>query len=311
MILGGVLVVLRLLVVGFFAAIWAPDRPVSALVGRWAPLPSQFVDIAGMKVHVRDEGLRDDPSPIILIHGFGSYLHTWEGWVSALKEQRRIVTFDLPGFGLTGPSPDEDYSLEATVRFVTALMDKLGVAHGVIGGNSLGGAIGWAMAVLEPSRVDKLILVDSGGYPRRSTSIPLGLRVARLPGINWVLSYTLSRLLISAVMRNVFGDPSKVTELMVDRTYEITLREGNRRAMVKRFNQPRRTGLSARLLEIKVPTLIIWGGRDRLIPPDDAKRFHRDIAGSTVVIFDDLGHVPQEEDPARSVVAVKQFLGLH
>jgi pimeloyl-ACP methyl ester carboxylesterase len=311
MILGAVLVALLLLGVGFLVANWAPDRPVSALVGRWAPPPSQFVDIAGMKVHLRDEGPRDDPSPIILIHGTGSYLHAWEGWVLALKEQRRVITFDLPGFGLTGPSPDGDYSLEATVRFVTALMDKLGVAHGVIGGNSLGGAISWAMAVLEPSRVDKLILVDAGGYPAHSTSIPLGFRVARIPGLNQLLSYTLPRFLIDSGMRNVFGDPNKVTDLMVDRAYEITLREGNRQAMVDRFNQPRRTALAGRIPEIKVPTLIIWGGRDRLIPPDDAERFHRDIAGSTVVVFDDLGHAPEEEDPARSVAAVKQFLGLH
>ena len=221
-----------------------------------------------------------------------------------------MITFDLPGFGLTGPSPDGDYSLEASVRFVVALLDKLGVAHCVLGGNSLGGAISWATAVLEPSRVDKLILVDAGGYPAHSTSIPLGFRIARMPGINQMLSHTLPRFLIASGMRNVFGDPSKVTELMVDRAYEITLREGNRQAMVARFNQPRRTSLAAHIPEIKVPTLIIWGSRDRLIPPDDAERFHQDIAGSTLAIFDGLGHAPEEEDPVRTVAAVKQFLGL-
>jgi pimeloyl-ACP methyl ester carboxylesterase len=310
MIFGGLLAVLVLVVAGFFAATWAPDRPVSALVGRWAPPPSQFVDIAGMKVHLRDEGPRDDPSPIVLIHGTGSYLHAWEGWVPALRDQRRVITFDLPGFGLTGPSPDGDYSLAASVRFVVALLDKLGVAHCVLGGNSLGGAISWATAVLEPSRVDKLILVDAGGYPAHSTSIPLGFRIARMPGINQMLSHTLPRFLIESGMRNVFGDPAKVTQEMVDRAYEITLREGNRQAMVARFNQPRRTALAGRIPEIKVPTLIIWGGRDRLVPPDDAQRFHQDIAGSTLAIFAGLGHAPEEEDPAATVAAVKQFLGL-
>jgi pimeloyl-ACP methyl ester carboxylesterase len=311
MILGGVLLVLVLLVAGFFAANWAPDRPVSALVGRWAPPPSQFVDIAGMKVHLRDEGPRDDPSPIVLIHGTGSYLHAWEGWVPALREQRRVITFDLPGFGLTGPSPDGNYSLDAAVRFVVALLDKLGVAHCVLGGNSLGGAISWATAIIEPSRVDKLILVDAGGYASRSISIPLGFQIARMPGINQMLSHTLPRFLIESGMRNVFGDPAKVTQEMVDRAYEITLREGNRQAMVARFNQPRGSAaLAARIPEIKVPTLIIWGGRDRLVPPDDAERFHRDIAGSTLAMFDELGHAPEEEDPAATVAAVKQFLGL-
>jgi pimeloyl-ACP methyl ester carboxylesterase len=310
MILGGLSVILVLVVAGFFAVTWAPDRPVASLVGRWAPPPSVFVDVAGMKVHLRDEGPRDDPSPIVLIHGTGSYLHAWEGWVPSLKEQRRVITFDLPGFGLTGPSPDGDYSLEASVRFVVALLDKLGVAHGVLGGNSLGGAISWATAVLQPARVDKLILVDAGGYPAHSISIPLGFRIARIPEVNQMLSHTLPRFLIASGMRNVFGDPSKVTELMIDRAYELTLREGNRQAMVARFNQPRRISLAVRIPEIKVPTLIIWGGRDRLVPPDDAERFHQDIAGSTVAIFDGLGHAPEEEDPVRTVAAVKLFLGL-
>jgi pimeloyl-ACP methyl ester carboxylesterase len=129
-----------------------------------------------------------------------------------------------------------------------------------------------------------------------------------MPGLNQMLSHTLPRFLIASGMRNVFGDPSKVTEAMIDRAYEITLREGNRQAMVQRFNQPRRTALAGRIPEIKVPTLIMWGGRDRLVPPDDAERFHGDIAGSTLVIYDDLGHAPEEEDPARTVAAVEQFL---
>jgi hypothetical protein len=102
-------------------------------------------------------------------------------------------------------------------------------------------------------------------------------------------------------MRNVFGDPSKVTDLMIDRAYELTLREGNRQAMVARFNQPRRISLAVRIPEIKVPTLIIWGGRDRLVPPDDAERFHQDIAGSTVAVSR-LGHARRR--PVRTVAAV-------
>jgi pimeloyl-ACP methyl ester carboxylesterase len=90
----------------FFILNWAPDRPVSELTARWAPPPSTFIEVAGMKVHMRDEGVRDDPSPIVLLHGTAASLHTWEGWVEALKNRRRVIRFDLPGFGLTGPSPD-------------------------------------------------------------------------------------------------------------------------------------------------------------------------------------------------------------
>ena len=94
---------------------------------------------------------------------------------------------------------------------------------------------------------------------------------------------------------------------MVERSIELTQREGNRRALLDRFSQRRPRPVSTAFRELKLPTLIVWGGRDRLIPPDDADRFHRDIAGSTLVIFDDLGHAPEEEDPVRTVVAVKRL----
>ncbi len=81
----------------------APDRAVETLVARWAPPPSDFIDVKGMVVHVRDEGPRQDPLPVVLVHGTGASLHTWEGWVQVLKTQRRVITFDLPAFGLTGP----------------------------------------------------------------------------------------------------------------------------------------------------------------------------------------------------------------
>ncbi len=126
--------------------------------------------------------------------------------------------------------------------------------------------------------------------------------------IGWLLKNTLPRSLVDQGMRNVFGDPSKVTPDMVDRAVELTQREGNREALLQRFRQRKSGSLAHRIPELTLPTLIIWGGRDRLTPVADAYRFHRDIAGSTLVVFDDLGHAPEEEDPARTVDAVKQFL---
>jgi pimeloyl-ACP methyl ester carboxylesterase len=127
--------------------------------------------------------------------------------------------------------------------------------------------------------------------------------------IDWMVRNTFPRGLVEQGLRNVYGDPSKVAlELMV-RSRELTRCEGNRWAVIERGRR-RPASLAHRIAELKLPTLIVWGGRDRLIPPDTADRFHHDIAGSTMVIFDDLGHMPQEEDSARTVAAVKQFLGL-
>ncbi len=307
-ILAGLVLVLVLAAGGFVWANWAPDKPVAELAARWAPPPSVFVEIAGMQVHLRDQGPRDDKSPIVLIHGTSSSLHAFEGWAAVLAQKRRVVTFDLPGFGLTGPSPDGDYSLAATVRFVVAVLDRLGIARCVLGGNSLGGAVAWSAALIAPERVEKLILVDAGGYPAHSISVPIGFRLARIPALSRLLTNILPRSLIVQGLRDVYGDPARVTPELVERYYELTLREGNRRALVERFSQSRPAGLGRRIPEIKIPTLVMWGGRDRLIPPDDAERFHRDIAGSTLVIFDDLGHAPEEEDPARTVAAVERFL---
>jgi pimeloyl-ACP methyl ester carboxylesterase len=294
----------------FIAANWAPEKSVAELQARWAPPPSTFVDLMGMKVHVRDEGPRDDPSPIVLMHGTGSSLHAWDRWADALKGKRRVVRFDLAGYGLTGPAPDNTYGLDRDVAMVVALLDKLRIGHCVLGGNSLGGAVTWRTALAHPERVEKMILVDAGGYPFHSTSIPIGFRLARLPGVGWILQNTLPRSLVEQGWRNVVGDPRSVTPEMIERSIELTQREGNRRALIDRFRQRPTVLLSHRIKELKQPTLVMWGGRDRLIPPDDAERFHHDIEGSTLVIFDDLGHAPEEEDPARSVAAVKKFLGI-
>ncbi len=308
LIVAGVVVVLALALAIFVAANWAPERTVAELAGRWAPPPSQFVDVAGLKVHVRDEGPRDDPSPIVLLHGTGSSLHAWEGWAAALRDKRRVIRFDLPGFGLTGPTPDRVYGVDHDIRLTIAILDRLGVARCVLGGNSLGGAVAWRGALAHPARVDKLILVDSGGYPAHPTSMPIGFWLLRVPGISWLLQHTLPRSLVVQGLRNVFGDPSRVTQEMIDRSVELTQRTGNRRALVDRFNQRQWGSLAHRIPELKLPTLIVWGGRDRLLPPDDAERFHRDIAGSTLALFEDLGHAPEEEDPVRTVAAVKRFL---
>lgn len=308
-VLGGLLLVLVLLVAGGVALSWAPDRDVETLKARWAPPPSQFVDIDGLRVHLRDEGPRDDPRPIVLLHGTSASLHTWDGWADALKPTRRVVRMDLPGFGLTGPVPDNNYQLTRYVAFVVAVMDRLGVQQAVVAGNSFGGNLAWKLAVDHPQRVSQLVLVDAAGYPADPTSVPLGFKVAQVPWLRPVMQNVLPRSMIESSVRNVYGDPAKVTPELIDRYFELTLRAGNRQALGERFRQSPSGQHAADIPRVKQPTLIIWGGQDRLIPPENADRFQRDIAGSRLVVFDDLGHVPHEEDPVRTLAAVRAFVG--
>ena len=306
-----VLAILLLAVVtigGFVAMNWAPDRPVAELKARWAQPPSVFVLLDGMDVHLRDEGPRDDPTPIVLIHGTSSNLHTWDGWAAGLAKTRRVVRMDLPGFGLTGPAPDGDYSPQRYSHFVVDLLDKLSINRAVLVGNSLGGSIAWLTAATRPDRVAKLILIDSGGYPMQPVSVPIGFRIARMPVLNHIADYILPRGVIESSLRNVYGDPSKVTPALIDQYYEMTLRAGNRQALAQRLAHGDFAPFADGIKTIKQPTLVLWGGQDRLIPPANAAHFHADIANSQVIMFDHLGHVPQEEDPAATLAAALPFI---
>lgn len=303
------LLALALLAGAGIALTWSPDLPVGTLAQRWAPAPSAFIEVGGLNVHYRDEGPRDDPTPIVLLHGTSSSLHTWDGWAETLRAKRRVVRFDLPGFGLTGPNATGDYSDAAYVGFVLQMLDALKLARVVLGGNSLGGAIAWQTAVAAPERVVQLILVDAGGYAFEATSVPIGFRIARMPWLRGLMRHVLPRSVVESSVRNVYGDPNRVTPDLVDRYVAMTLRTGNRDALAQRMAQMSWGQNLGGLRTLTQRTLILWGGRDRLIPPAHAQQFARDIPGSTMVVFNELGHVPHEEDPQRTVLAVQRFLG--
>jgi pimeloyl-ACP methyl ester carboxylesterase len=303
--------VLGLLLMLSAFALWlsrAPDRPVETLVARWALPPSTFLDLDGQLVHLRDVGPRGDPAPIVLLHGTSASLQTWEPWVLGLQAQRRVITLDLPGFGLTGPRADGNYRGDADAHFVLRVLDTLQVGHMVLVGHSLGGEVAWRLATLAPERVQRLVLVDATGLPVEGQAVPLGWRLALLPGLGWLLESVLPRALVVQGLVQTYADPARVTDEVVDRYYELTLREGNRRALIERLRQYTWGADAERVRRVTQPTLILWGGRDRLIPRAAGQEFQRRIGGSVLHVFDDLGHAPQEEDPARSLAVLKSFL---
>jgi pimeloyl-ACP methyl ester carboxylesterase len=307
-IAGFVLASLVVLAVVGVAVTWAPDLTPQSLTGRWAQAPSQFVTIDGIRAHVRDEGPREDTQPIVLLHGTSDSLHAWNGWVAALKATHRVIRADMPGFGLTGPTPDGVYTMPIYTSFVVHLMDKLGVQQAVIAGNSFGGYVAWKTAVDYSDRVAKLILVDASGYAHQAQSTPIGFKLAKIPFIKPIMSKLLLRSMVESSLRNVYGEPSKVTPEQVDRFCELTLRAGNREALIERFQQTKDGEFESQIRRIDKPTLIIWGRRDHLIPLDNAYKFQHEIAGSRLAVFDTLGHVPHEEDPVATVEAVRAFL---
>jgi pimeloyl-ACP methyl ester carboxylesterase len=291
------------LVVAFFAN-RRGDIPLGTLKARWANADSRFIEIEGMQVHYRDEGT----GPlIVLLHGHSASLHTWDGWADELRRHHRVVRVDLPGFGLTGPSPTRDYRLSTYVRFVDLLLDRMAASRGVIAGNSLGGAIAWRYALEHPSRVRALVLVDAVGYSLPGAGPPLAFRVARWPVVSQLLVQIDPRRFVEDGVRRVYGDPSRVRAGVVDRYYELALRPGNRTAFID-VTKTLFEDDGARIKALRTPTLVLWGARDRMLPVEAAHRFAGDIPGARLIVYDDLGHIPMEEDPARTVRDVEGFL---
>src|SRR5579863_188879 len=233
------------------------DRPEADLESRYAPPPSQFVSVDGMRVHYRDRGT--GPA-IVLLHGSNSSLHTWEGWVAALSPSHRVITLDLPGHGLTGPDPQARYSLADMATFVDHVATALKLDRFSIGGNSMGGGVAWHYALAHPDKVDKLILVDAYAYPQPAPAL---LKLYATPIVGHLVRWETPRFAVANNVRQVYGDASRVTDELIDRYYELILRDGNREATRERLSTRNDDGLTAHLADIHAPTLIVWGARDR------------------------------------------------
>jgi pimeloyl-ACP methyl ester carboxylesterase len=299
---------LLVLVVVLFCFYWENDIPLDTLKSKYTTAASAFVDVMQMQVHYRDEGNKNDSLPLVLIHGTGASLHTWEESVKLLTDSFRVITLDLPAYGLTGPNPKRIYSQAFYVQFIDEFLKSIHVNKCIIGGNSLGGAIAWNYTYEHPTKVEKLILIDAAGYPMISESKPIAFTLAQIPVLKHMLNYITPRFLAKKSVMNVYDDPTKVTEKVVDRYFDLFLREGNRQAFVDRMNFSTYPDHLIRLRTIKTPTLIVWGENDKLIPIENAQKFHADLPNDTLVVLEKTGHVPMEENPGRTVDAIRLFL---
>ena len=302
---------IRILLISFFvfvvlvsAFFGYTDKSVEDLKSQYAPPPSAFVEIEGMKVHYRDEGNPIDSVPLVLIHGTGSSLHTFDAWTSALKSQKRIVRMDLPAFGLTGPFPNRDYSIDHYATFIEAFLTSQGINRCILAGNSLGGQIAWQFTLQYPNRVEKLVLIDAAGYPLNSISKPIAFVLAQKKGWNKLMTFITPRFLAQKSVESVYADKTKITETLVDRYFDLTLRTGNRQAFVDRMTSVYDTSQLPLIRTIQQRTLVLWGEQDELIPLSSATRFHADLPNDTLIILPHVGHVPMEESPNESLAAL-------
>lgn len=285
------------------------DLDPADLQAKYANSASQFIDVGGgLLVHARDEGKGDGPV-LVLLHGSNASLQTWEPWVKRLGMTYRIISLDQIGHGLTGPNPNGDYSTAAFVDTLDKALAKIGVEHFALAGNSMGGAVAWNYALAHPDKVNALILVDAGGAPEvRTKSLPVGFRIAMMPGVNRIAEIITPRFLVERSLRQSLSNRLVIDDRMIDRYWELLLYPGNRHATIMRFSAKRMPTDPAVLGRLAMPVLILWGAEDKLIPVASAHWFARAMPTARLVIYPGIGHAPMEEAADRSAADVDAFL---
>ena len=283
------------------------DIPVAALKEKYQKANSAFIDIDGMPVHYIIEGRSDDSLPIVFIHGTSASLHTWDTLSSLLKANKKIIRFDLPAFGLTGPNPLNQYSFNFYNQFIDEFLLKLNVTKCIVAGNSLGGSIAWNYAIASPNKVKQLILLDASGYPKKDEKGSLGFKLAAIPVLNQALKHISPISLIRKSLEDAFYNKKLVSEYMVRQYHDLLLREGNRSAILELFQHPMKPD-ATKIKTITQPTLIIWGKEDQLISYTNAALFKQDIQDSRVLVLDKVGHIPMEEAPNQVAAAIIEFI---
>jgi len=307
-----IIIGILVLVATAVGAVWAfstPDIPRGDLEAKYATPPSQFVMLPdGARVHLRDQGPRDAPV-LVLVHGSNASLFTWEPWAKRLDKKFRVVSIDMPGHGLTGAVPDDDYSQEAMVRITKEVADKLNLDKFAIAGNSMGGAVAARFAEEYPDRVTHLILVDAGGMNEKfGDHVPLAFRIARVPVVNNVMLYVTPRSIVTEGLNDAIVHKEIITSAMIDSYWDLARMQGTRAATLARFTLPMSDAVQHDIGKIKAPTLVLWGAEDHLIPVEAAHAYANAIHGAKLIIYPHTGHIPQEEVADQSAAAVSAFL---
>jgi pimeloyl-ACP methyl ester carboxylesterase len=190
--------------------------------------------------------------------------------------------------------------------FLAQFLDQLHIDSMYLAGNSLGGNIAWNFASEHPDKVKKLLLLDAAGYPSDEPD-PWIFGLARTPVLNLIVSYLTPRFIIKNNLEQVYFDDSKITDSLVTRYHRMSLRAGNRQAFIDRAKTPF-VDHTAKLEQLDMPTLILWGDHDTWIPLEDGQKFAWDIEHSELLVLENTGHVPMEESPEESVGPMIDFL---
>jgi pimeloyl-ACP methyl ester carboxylesterase len=284
--------------------LWTPDVPRATLEARYLDSPADLRSVGPWQLHVRQSGPPDAPA-VVLLHGFGSSLQTWDVWAKGLATTHRVVRIDLPGSGLSPPDPAHDYRDERSLAMLIALMDSLGLQRTSLVGHSMGGRIAWTFAVKFPERVDKLVLVAPDGFA--SFGFEYG-KPMDVPATLGLMRHVLPKPLLRMNLESAYARPEALSDAVTTRYHDLILAPGARQAMLDRLRQTVLQEPLPLLRQIKAPTLLVWGEADAMIPLSNAQDYLQALQSSRLVSWPQVGHLPQEEAAELSLKAVADFL---
>jgi pimeloyl-ACP methyl ester carboxylesterase len=259
----------------------------------------------GWRIHFVSKG---QGSPVVLLHGFMDSLQSWRGNVGALAERHRVIAVDTPGFGCSERLMQPVYSLKQQARVLDEFFRLQGIERAAVVGHSLGGALALQFAHDFPDLVEKLVLEDAAVY----------LRVPRAGELlTWIPSfiprgalglYTMNASAIRASLKQAYGDGSRVDDESVEVRARFMRVQGTAEALMSMLASPRDLDLPGAATRLDVPTLIIWGERDRVLPLKHGRRLHRSLRNSRLAIIGEAGHLPHEEFPNKVNQLLTSFL---
>lgn len=298
------LFLLAVIIIGAIALVKGPI-PLETLKEKYTDENSQWTDINGLQVHYKIEG---EGQPIVLIHGTGASLQTFDKWTQLLKDEYQVIRMDIPAFGLTGPNAENDYTIEAYVQFIKDFTKKLNIKDFVLGGNSLGGEIAWKYAYYHPEDVKGLVLLNPAGSPVRKFNLPFfsAFNLARVPVISSLFGHIDPKITVEKTVKQAYEKDELVTPEMVQMYYDMSMRDGNRAAFVKRIQQIEADSILDPK-KVETPTLIIWGKQDAILLIEQFEGF-KEMKNMKSIIYDGVGHTPQDEVAEESAAATIQFI---
>jgi len=287
------------------------DLDYETLEAEYRLQASQYLTLGpGERIHFTDTGPDNAPA-IVLVHGFSASLHTWTAWREDLSEDFRVITLDLPGHGLTRMQEGTEPSLDLFIETLDALTTDRGIERFVLVGSSMGGRVAWNYALERPDRVSALVLVAASGWQEpEDGETPFVFRLIRNPTAQSVMTSLDLTMIFRSGLKDSFVDESFVTDEMVNRYARLARAPGHREMLLALMTDADQgeEASAERLSGISVPTLILHGAEDRLIPVAGGHRFAEKITDAELIVYEGVGHLPQEEISDRSLADLRGFL---